>query len=278
MSKKSKWFAIFTEGATVDGRTILREWIEQIAQTYNPKKYGARIWCEHIRSYLPEGSFGAYGDVLAVKAEDVDGKLTLFAQIDPTEELLALNKKRQKVYTSAEIDPDFAGTGKCNLVGLAITDSPASLGTDMLNFNAQKDHPLFGSLNSRKQNDRNYFTAATEFTLELEEEADDDGEKQSFFKKIAAMFIKTKTELDGEAKETREAVEVVANHVSEYSAKVDKLEADNKDLADKNTALQASFDELQTSFNQLKSDLDKAPGGFRRNPATGGDGAIKTDC
>lgn len=278
MSKKSKWFAIFTEGATVDGRTILREWIEQITQTYNRKKYGARIWCEHIRSYMPESSFGAYGDVLAVKSEEVDGKLTLFAQIDPTEELLALNKKRQKVYTSAEIDPDFAGTGKCNLVGLAITDSPASLGTDMLTFNAQQDHPLFGSLNGRKQKPGNHFTAATEFTLELEEEAGDDGDKQSFFKKIAAMFTKTKDELDGETKETRDAVEVVANHVSEYSAKVEKLEADNKALAEKNEALQGTVDELQTSFNQLKSDLDKAPGGFRRNPATGGDGAIKTDC
>lgn len=277
MSKKSKWFAIFTEGATVDGRTILREWIEQIAETYDPKKYGARIFCEHIRSYSPNSDFGAYGDVLAVKAEEVDGKLTLFAQIDPTDDLLALNKKRQKVYTSAEIDPDFAGTGKCNLVGLAITDSPASLGTDMLMFNAQQDHPLFGSLNSRKQNARNHFTAATEFTLELEE-AGDDGDKQSFFKKIAAMFTKTKAELDGEAKETRDAVEVVANHVSEYSAKVEKLEADNKALAEKNEALQGAVDELQTSFNQLKSDLDKAPGGFRRNPATGGDGAIKTDC
>lgn len=278
MSNKSKWFAIFTEGATADGRTILREWIEQITQTYNQKKYGARIWCEHIRSYLPESSFGAYGDVLAVKSEEVDGKLTLFAQIDPTEELLTLNKKRQKVYTSAEIDPDFAGTGKCNLVGLAITDSPASLGTDMLTFNAQKDHPLFGSLDGRKQKPGNYFTAATEFTLELEEDAGDDSDKQSFFQKIAAMFTKQKTELDGEAKETREAVEVVANHVSEFSAKVEQLEAGNKALDEKNAALQESFDELQTSFNQLKADLDKAPAGFRRNPATGGDGVIKTDC
>lgn len=275
MSKKTKWFAVFTEGATVDGRTVLREWIEQIAETYNAKKYGARIWCEHIRSVMPESSFGAYGDVLAVKAELVDGKLTLFAQIDPTEELLALNKKRQKIYTSAEIDPDFAGTGKCNLVGLAITDSPASLGTEALEFSAKS-----GMLNHRKQKPDNHFTAAQEFTLEMEDEttADNPGGDQTFFNKIMAMFTKKTDQLSAGEKETRQAVEAVANHVSEFSNKVSENEAEIKDLKEKNTALQESLTALQESFTQLKNELDAAPGGFSRNKATGGDGLIKTDC
>ncbi len=46
---KSQFFRVATEGATTDGRNIDRATIEQIAATYNPKTYGARIWLEHIR-------------------------------------------------------------------------------------------------------------------------------------------------------------------------------------------------------------------------------------
>nr|WP_262983677.1 GPO family capsid scaffolding protein [Halomonas elongata] len=42
-------FRVATEGATTDGREIKREWIEQMAANYDPAKYGARIWMEHMR-------------------------------------------------------------------------------------------------------------------------------------------------------------------------------------------------------------------------------------
>ena len=34
----SKFFRVATEGATTDGRTIQRSWIEQAARNYNTKK------------------------------------------------------------------------------------------------------------------------------------------------------------------------------------------------------------------------------------------------
>lgn len=37
MAKTSKWFVVATEGATTDGRTINRTWIEQMAANYDPK-------------------------------------------------------------------------------------------------------------------------------------------------------------------------------------------------------------------------------------------------
>lgn len=46
---QSKWFVVATEGATTDGRTINRTWIEQMAKNYNPKTYGARINLEHYK-------------------------------------------------------------------------------------------------------------------------------------------------------------------------------------------------------------------------------------
>src|SRR5690606_23504153 len=113
---KSKWFRVATEGASTDGRHIQRDWIEQMASTYDPQNYGARIWLEHIRGIYPDSDFRAYGDVLALEAREVEeGKLALFAQISPTPELIEINKKRQKIYTSIEVAPKFAETGKAYL-------------------------------------------------------------------------------------------------------------------------------------------------------------------
>mgnify|MGYP002140768845 CR=1 FL=1 len=78
---------------TTDGREITRIWLTQMAANYDPARYGARVWIEHIRGIGPDSTFKAFGDVLALKVEKVeDGKLGLFAQIDPTPDLVALNK------------------------------------------------------------------------------------------------------------------------------------------------------------------------------------------
>ena len=97
---KSKWFRIAVAGDTTDGREIQSEWIKQMAENYDPNVYGARINVEHIRGVLPDSVFGAYGDVIALKTEKVtingEEKDALFAQIEPTESLIAINKKKQK--------------------------------------------------------------------------------------------------------------------------------------------------------------------------------------
>ena len=134
---KSKWFRVAVAGDTTDGREIQSESIIQMAQTYNLNTYGARINLEHIKGVSPDGIFGAYGDVIALKTEKVtingEQKDALFAQIQPNENLIALNQK-SKIYTSIEVDENFAKTGQAYLVGLAVTDSPASLGTEMLSL------------------------------------------------------------------------------------------------------------------------------------------------
>lgn len=103
---KSNWFRVAVAGDTTDGREIQPEWIIQMAESYNPNTYGARVNVEHIRSAFPDSSFGAYGDVLAVKTEkvEIDGeqKDALFVQIKPNANLIELNKRGQKVYSSIE--------------------------------------------------------------------------------------------------------------------------------------------------------------------------------
>lgn len=86
------------------------------------------------------------GDVIALKTEKVtingEQKDALFAQIQPNENLIALNQKNQKIYTSIEVDENFAKTGQAYLVGLAVTDSPASLGTEMPFAAGANENPL----------------------------------------------------------------------------------------------------------------------------------------
>jgi hypothetical protein len=173
---KSKFFRVAVEGATVDGRVIDRKWLEEMAATYNRATYGARINLEHIRGAVPlsaNAPFGSYGDVLSVKTEIVDielgGKtekrLALFAEIEALDPLIELIKKGQKLYTSIEVNPAFAGTGMAYLMGIAATDNPASLGTDILEFSAKLGDK--GPLAARKQQPGNFFSVATETTIEL---------------------------------------------------------------------------------------------------------------
>lgn len=125
----SDWKRVATSGKTIDGRTIEVQELRDMADTYDPATYTATIWYEHIR-YM-----GSLGTVAALKAEDVDGgKVALFAQLKPNDRLLQLNKEAQKLFSSVEIKPNFADSGKAYLSGLAVTDEPASLGTEELHF------------------------------------------------------------------------------------------------------------------------------------------------
>lgn len=268
-----KFFRVATEGATTDGREIQREWIEQMAANYNPKKYGARVWMEHIRGMTADSVFNALGDVLSVEAREVeDGKLALFAEIDPTDELKAMNKKRQKVYSSIEVNPKFSDTGEAYLEGLAVTDSPASLGTEMLAFS--RDKGAASPLATRKQHADNLFTEAVEIDLDFTEEKPPAAE--GLKAKIASLFKRhdTKTTQGFEAfrTELEGTLEVVAEH---YNALADELET--RPTADQFSQLQTDHDDLKKRFEQLFKQIDNTPDTPPRTPATGGTAEL-TDC
>lgn len=277
-----KFFRIATEGATTDGRVISRQWISQIAKNYDPKKYGARINLEHLRGVLPDGPFKAYGDVVSLKAEEVEGgKLALFAQLDPTPELIELSKKRQKVYTSMEVDPNFARSNEAYLVGLAVTDSPASLGTEMLKFAAGAHaNPLA----ARKQSPENVFSEAVELELDFDDGALKHDDKGLFAKvkemlgRIGDKAAATEVRLA----DTHQAVELLADNQRALSEQVQALsgkKGSERDDSAGATALREALDKLTADFNALVDRLDKEPEKHRqRPPATGGDGAAMTDC
>lgn len=267
---KSKWFRVGVEGDTTDGREIQREWLEQMAKNFNPEKYGCRINCEHIRGLAPDSVFGAFGDVTALKTEtiNIDGeeKLALLAQIAPNDDLIALNKKRKKVYTSMEIDFDFSKSGECYLTGLAITDSPASLSTEYLQFaaNAQQNPLAY-----RKQKPENLFTAAREVELEFEDNT-------SLLTRVKEMLSRNegqRTQKDGEFSE---AIEAIAGELASLKDQFSKLGdgGDSAALQQLQTDLKAAQDEL----TELKQKLDTVPNFTQRPAASGGKGELVTDC
>ena len=49
---KSKFFRIAVEGATTDGHTIERAWIEQAAANCSSSKFGARVNLEHSQTVM----------------------------------------------------------------------------------------------------------------------------------------------------------------------------------------------------------------------------------
>lgn len=140
---KTKPFLLATAGSTVDGRVIDENMLVEMAETYDPQTYGARLNIEHIRGLTGEGSFRAMGDVIELSVADVDVKIGgetekrkgLYGVFDVTEDAKKLNDAGQKVYSSIEIEPNFGGKGKAYLMGCALTDSPASIATERLKFN-----------------------------------------------------------------------------------------------------------------------------------------------
>jgi len=280
MAKKAKFKRVAVAGQTTDGRTIAPEWLTQAAKNYNQEKYGARVNLEHFKSIYPDSAFRAYGDVRSVYAEEVeiDGekKMALFAEIDPTDDLIKLTKARQKVYTSIELDLDFAGTGEAYLVGLAVTDSPASLGTEYLQFcaGAGANSPLA----ARKQKKENLFSCAIETEIEFTEEAD---KGPSLLEKVKGMFTRRDQASDAQFADVHQAVEAVATEVTNLEEKTKGKFNELANTVNELKSTVAKTSELEKAFNDLKTSLERQEDfSHKRDPATGGDGTttVSTDC
>jgi hypothetical protein len=260
MTVKAKRFRIGVEGATTDGREITREWLVQMAAAYNPELYTATINLEHIKSYSPDSTFNRYGKVTALAAEEIKdgplaGKMALYADIEPTDGLVALVKLGQKLFTSMEISPKFADTGKAYLIGLAATDDPASLGTEILTFSATATR---NPLANRKQSPENLFSAAEETVIELTEAQDD---KPSLFTRVTALFSKKEQPDDARFSDVHKAVELVATEQQSLSSRTDSaLSGQAERLSQLETELQtqqAAFSEQVAAFNELQAQLSR---------------------
>jgi hypothetical protein len=176
----SFWKRVATSGLTVDGREILPQELRDIAETYKSSLYTAVIWCDHERWHGSHGT--VYSVRLLEEADDLEpGQVALEAQLKPNDRLLWLNDQGQKLFSSIEITPNFRGTGKAYLTGMAVTDEPASVGTQELYF-------------SNKTGKSAYFAAS----VELGPLADDkpQGEMAKLAAMVASLFKRFAVEPD----------------------------------------------------------------------------------
>lgn len=275
MTKKSKPVRLCVEGATTDGRKVQRQWLTDIAKNYDPSVYGARINMEHLNyEWMPR-----FGDVESVYTEEISegalkGKLALYGILSPTDSLIEMNRKRQKVYTSVEINPNFSDMNSAYLVGLAVTDNPASLGTSMLEFSAGADKTA--TFSERKQDKDNVFTAAEETVIEFTEE-ENKPEKPSLKDRIMAKFSRERQRNDVELNDIHQAVELCAEEQTETAQKLTQLETQVKALSD----IKQENETLRSELEQLKKDLSQQDNQQHRPTSFGGNTTNTenlTDC
>lgn len=283
MSKLSKPFRFAVEGATCDGRTISRQDIADMAATYKPATYTARVNMEHIRGFSADPPFHAYGDVAAglftqeVELE-IGGKkekrLGLYGQVEALDNLVALNAKGQKLYPSIEINPNFSNSGKAYLQGLAVTDSPASLGTEIMQFAAGAGDA--NPFKQRKLAAGNFFSAVDEgVKLEFEEEAAP-SESARAFAAITSFFTglgkKPDEPVAPPAPPAPPATPPAANdnfaafatQMGAMATGLEKLNGTLEGVVARITAVEAKTTELSTSIATTDG------GGAQRTTATGG--------
>ncbi|WP_299580897.1 GPO family capsid scaffolding protein [uncultured Microbulbifer sp.] len=136
---KTGWVTLATSGSVVDGsddgRYIKKEWLEDMAETYNTKVFTAKLWPEHRRYY-------SGGTVLALKVEpatepELKGEIQLFGIISPDDWLVSANRSGEYTFPSIELGENYRGTDKFYLKGLGVTDSPASAGIQELHFSSK---------------------------------------------------------------------------------------------------------------------------------------------
>ncbi|WP_051258218.1 GPO family capsid scaffolding protein [Desulfovibrio cuneatus] len=214
-------------GPTVDGRDIKPEWLLEAAASYQQETYTALIWPEHDR-------WGNnYGKVLGVEARKEDAVVSLFAKLAPNASYVCAQQYGQKLFFSMELQPNFAGTGKAYLVGLAVTDSPASLATQETRF-----------FTAQQGTSPTYFLSSNCPALPPEPNMDDAGTEaaaRSFMQALGHVFTKYFTAGDAPAKE------------ADVEKKDDAIVA----LTTAVTAMQTSMGALVLSAQALEAKVEK---------------------
>jgi len=165
---------------------------------------------------------------------------------------------------------------------LAVTDSPASLGTEMLTFSASQGDK--SPLASRKQAPGNHFSEATEANIEFEADAP---EGVTLLAKVKDMLGLSAKKADANLEDVRQATELLAASTAKAVDDAAAAKADAKTIADKFAALEAAHKKTADALAALTTKLDSTPAGTppagtqthgARPPATGGTGAVLTDC
>lgn len=263
----SKPFVIATEGRTVDGRTLPRDWLVQMAANYDPAVYTAVVNIGHVLFEHPESAFSAYGKVLSLGTQTANllgqERLQLTAVVEATDEAAKLQAGGKKCFASTEIVPNFADSGTAYLTGLALTDTPASIGTQPMKFAMANGGP------SSEQHSMGQETCLEFETIEPEKTE----VRESILDKALNLLPQKARKEDSNKLESFAAEQQrLSARQSELAAEAMLLKADSANLKTALDALREEFDALKLALSTLDASATTRP------PALGGRAIIKTDC
>ncbi len=189
-----------------------------------------------------------------------------YATVDGNDQLVALAKADQKPYPSVELTPNYAGSGKFGIIGLAFTDTPASIGTERLQFSHRAPGTVFAS-------------AADAVSIEFEATKAEDEKVDSIvdrlFSAVVAKFKPSEPDKPKDepkpkaANDNFDAAGFATDIQNAFSA---VLTAALKPIIETQTAHQRDFATLRTQLANTEQQ------GFSRSPASGGGDDAVTDC
>ncbi|HDG7830211.1 TPA: GPO family capsid scaffolding protein [Klebsiella quasipneumoniae subsp. similipneumoniae] len=272
-TKPRKKFRVAVSGNTVDGREIQPQHLRDAAANYSQEVYGARVNIEHYLSPYPGSDFGAMGDVAALSTEDITegplaGRTALYAEIEPSDRMVQMTNKGEKVYSSIELHPQFALNGKAYIVGLAMTDTPASLGTERLKFATQQRASVM-AFNNQQAEPPMFSEAIEAEVIELTAQRSDEGAK--WYSRVMGIISKGQKTDDQRFSQMHQVVEAVAQSQSDQLDRFSTIEQERQQ--DK-----AAIQKLTTDFAALRQQLEGTDGNFsQRQPANGGANAQLAD-
>ena len=272
-TKPRKKFRVAVSGNTVDGREIQPQHLRDAAANYSQEVYGARVNIEHYLSPYPGSDFGAMGDVAALSTEDITegplaGRTALYAEIEPSDRMVQMTNKGEKVYSSIELHPQFALNGKAYIVGLAMTDTPASLGTERLKFATQQRASVM-AFNNQQAEPPMFSEAIEAEVIELTAQRSDEGAK--WYSRVMGIISKGQKTDDQRFSQMHQVVEAVAQSQSEQ---IDQFNAAELERQQDKAAIQ----KLTTDLAALRQQLEGTDGNFsQRPPANGGANAQLAD-
>ncbi|EKM4577277.1 GPO family capsid scaffolding protein [Escherichia coli] len=247
-----KKFRVAVSGSTVDGREISPVHLREAAENFNPDVYAARVNVEHYLSPCPSSEFSAMGDVTALSTEDITegplaGRTALYAEIEPTERMKQLVADGKKIYSSIELHPQFSVNGRAYLVGLAMTDTPASLGTERLKFTAQQRQAVM-TFNSVKGEAPLISEAIESEIIEMAEQRQEEGIQ--WFNRVMGIIGRGRKADDANFSRIQEAVESVATSQADIIDRFHALETrhqqDSQKIVSLTTELTALKEKLRT--------------------------------
>ena len=276
--KKTDWRVIGVSGETADGRTISAKELQEMADQYDPEIYGARINLEHMNFLFPDFA-GGYGDVVELKAEPWakdETKTALLAKLNITESLQKLWDSGQKIYTSMEITPRFADTKKAYLTGLAITDTPASLGTTA-NYTAAKTKAEEKIFTAYRQ------TETQEIAMTKPQDSKDQDQPitvehaENIFSRLFAKYFGKKEpeqpetpainpEQPSEPKDGQQFKQDGWDGFGKAAQLIEKLD-------EKIEAQQTEYNALRAEFDKFKAEIEAAPYSGQRQEHSGSQAA-----